>query len=487
VNHVALTLINKNLALQLPEMLKEAVEQVHAMLYIMTTASLANRVHRELGVANIDSSGTQRSTQHWTNCASAGHVVAHDEHLEWHSLALSCGFRARQLEGSRLRATGALLQHDDTGRVGSVADVRVDLDDRSSVHMRLVFALVFCSVIRVDTVGHVGGDKEGSGKSLLVGGRGVVAGSAAVAADFVVTLFAGSRAARGQARETAEDTREHAAVGALCGRRANLFMIEAGNETDGRVGGESRRRFERLDQALDRAVGHAQVVETSREDELVVEASNACGLGVEENALEIDDSRSLDASILSEQCNEIRVVSLSRRLERLKRRVSLSLKLFLARLILSSSSAIELCRYQAGDWEQLSLLVELKRHASAKVYSQVGNPANGLVDPDQLLLDIAILVLDHQPSCHPEIAVEPSVPHATAVCFYTDLHEALAATLRDGLDAQTRRVGMRADHAYRVARLPAIANRKGNDRARVTCEVVLAAGPKGGGPGIAFL
>jgi hypothetical protein len=79
------------------------------------------------------------------------------------------------------------------------------------------------------------------------------------------------------------------------------------------------------------------------------------------------------------------------------------------------------------------------------------------------------------------------VPHATAVCFATDLHEALSAASRDGLDAQTRRVGMRADHANRVAWFPAIANRKGDNRACVTCEVVLAAGPKGGGPGIAFL
>ena len=264
-------------------------------------------------------------------------------------------------------------------------------------------------------------------------------------------------------------------------------MIETGDETDCGVGRESRWRLERLNQALDRAVGHAEVVEAGREDKLVVEASNAGGLGVEENTLEVDDSRGVDASVLGKQCNEVRVVSLSGGLERFKRCISLGLELVLACLFLCPSSAVELCRDQTGDWEELSLLVELKRHASTKVYSQVGYPANRLVDPDQLLLDISVLVLDHQSSCHTEIAVEPRVPHAAAVCFAANLHEPLTTAPRDGLDAQTRRVGMRADHANRVAWFPAIANRKGDDRACVTSEVVLAAGPKGGGPGIAFL
>ena len=53
----ALTLINENRALQLSEMLKEAIEQVHTVLYIMGTAGLANGVHRELRVADIDRPG----------------------------------------------------------------------------------------------------------------------------------------------------------------------------------------------------------------------------------------------------------------------------------------------------------------------------------------------------------------------------------------------------------------------------------------------
>src|ERR1700712_2966758 len=85
----ALTLINENRALQLPEMLKEAVEQAHTVLYIVGTAGLAEGGHRELTVADIDRPGAQSGAQHGTNGASAGHVIAHDEQLEWHTLALS--------------------------------------------------------------------------------------------------------------------------------------------------------------------------------------------------------------------------------------------------------------------------------------------------------------------------------------------------------------------------------------------------------------
>ena len=46
---------------------------------------------------------------------------------------------------------------------------------------------------------------------------------------------------------------------------------------------------------------------------------------------------------------------------------------------------------------------------------------------------------------------------------------------------------MRADHADGVARFPAIADCESNDRARVACEVVLAAGLEGGSPRVAFL
>jgi len=46
---------------------------------------------------------------------------------------------------------------------------------------------------------------------------------------------------------------------------------------------------------------------------------------------------------------------------------------------------------------------------------------------------------------------------------------------------------VRANHADGVARFPAITDCESNDRARVACEVVLAAGLEGGRPRVAFL
>lgn len=55
------------------------------------------------------------------------------------------------------------------------------------------------------------------------------------------------------------------------------------------VVGEGGGGCQGLDETFHGAVGHAQVVEAGGEDEFVVEAADASGLGVEENALEVDD------------------------------------------------------------------------------------------------------------------------------------------------------------------------------------------------------
>lgn len=170
------------------------------------------------------------------------------------------------------------------------------------------------------------------------------------------------------------------------------------------------------------------------------------------------------------------MVSLRGSLERLERGIPLSIGLCLASVLGRHSSAVELCRYQAGDREQLSLLVELERHAASKVHRQIGNPAHRLVDSDQLLLDRAVLALDHQATRNAQVAIEPSMPHSAAVCLNTNLHEALAAAPGDGLDAKAGRIGVRANHANGVSWFPRIADCECDDRARVAGQVVLAAG-----------
>lgn len=170
------------------------------------------------------------------------------------------------------------------------------------------------------------------------------------------------------------------------------------------------------------------------------------------------------------------MVPLRGSLERFERGIPLSIGLCLASVLGRHARAVELCRYQAGDREQLGLLVELERHAASKVYRQIRNPAHGLVDPDQLLLDRAVLALDHQATRNAQVAVEPCVPHSASVGLNTNLHETLAAAPRDGLDAKAGRIGVRANHAHGVSRFPRIADCECDDSARVAGQVVLAAG-----------
>jgi hypothetical protein len=53
--------------------------------------------------------------------------------------------------------------------------------------------------------------------------------------------------------------------------------------------------------------------------ELIVEATNAGGLSVEENTLEVDNVLRLDIGILSKELDEVRVVPLCRGLQRVER------------------------------------------------------------------------------------------------------------------------------------------------------------------------
>ena len=57
-----------------------------------------------------------------------------------------------------------------------------------------------------------------------------------------------------------------------------------------------------------------------------------------------------------------------------------------------------------------------------------------LVDPDKLRVELAILVRDDDPARETEVAVEPSVPEASAVRLDTYLEVTKLRPLRDGSD-----------------------------------------------------
>ena len=143
---------------------------------------------------------------------------------------------------------------------------------------------------------------------------------------------------------------------------------------------------------------------------------------------------------------------------------------------------------QAGNGEQLVLLVGVKVCLAVEVDGQVRNPQDGLVHLDELL-DKGALPLalpDQHAAGHAQIAIEPAVPNAAAVRLDADLQVAVRRALADGLDAETGRVGVGADHTDGVSGLPEGADGEGHDRGAVARQVVLATGLDRRGPVVAL-
>lgn len=125
-------LIHDDLGLQSRVMRQERVEQLDAVLNIIRTTRLADRVHAQLGVAQIQRPYAKLGRQHGTDGRTTWAVVSHD----------------KQLKGNT-RLFGDLLQEDDAWRVGGVSLVGVDLNHGALVHFWLVAGLVFAGVVRV--------------------------------------------------------------------------------------------------------------------------------------------------------------------------------------------------------------------------------------------------------------------------------------------------------------------------------------------------
>ena len=138
------------------------------MPHVLCAASLADAVHTQLRVAEIECPDAELGREHWPDGAAAGGVVAHD----------------KELEGGAGGPTALLQEHDAWG-VGHVPRVGADLDDGAAVDGGLVGRLVFAGVVGVHGVGHVGGDEEGTREGLLVG-----CGLVALVVDGLVALLA---------------------------------------------------------------------------------------------------------------------------------------------------------------------------------------------------------------------------------------------------------------------------------------------------------
>ena len=103
----------------------------------------------------------------------------------------------------------------------------------------------------------------------------------------------------------------------------------------------------------------------------------------------------------------------------------------------------------------------------------------GLVDMNEALYDVTILSTKYA-ACKTKISVEPSVPQPATIGLDPDLYETIALLFAHRLDAETGRVGVSTDHRDGIARLPFLANRKGNHCRAIPRQVVLAAWDTGG-------
>lgn len=411
-------------------------------------------MHAELRVTQIESTHAQFGSQTGTDGAATGRVVADDEQLQ----------RDAGL-------AGALLQHDDTGRVCGVALVGVDLDDSAAVHGGLVRGLVLASVVGVDGVGHVGGDEERARERLLKG-----SGLLALVVDLLVAAVAGGVAVAGEDGQAAQHRGQQVGVGTLGGLRTDLLVVEADGHADGGVVVKGLGLANGLDETLNGAIGHAQIVEARGEDELVVDAADDGFLRVVEDELEVDDGGDVGSKLVGNDVEHGGVVAHGHLLERLEVLVLLH-SITLAGLF-RLGALVELGGGKTRDGEQLDLIIGFEVGLAVQVNSQRGDSQQWLVDLDQLLHD-AVTLTDQHAASKTQITVEPRVPYATAVGLDADLQVADVALPGDGLDSQAGRISVSADNGDGVAGTPLAADSKGEDGRAVAGEVVLAARAQG--------
>lgn len=113
-----------------------------------------------------------------------------------------------------------------------------------------------------------------------------------------------------KSREGAEDTLSdfdsHVAVSTLCGRRADLFVVEKHDHVDLSVIALFNWELRMLDQSIEGTKGTTQVVESGRRDELFVETNETRWLRIVAVELEINNLISLNIQIV---CNQLREAS----------------------------------------------------------------------------------------------------------------------------------------------------------------------------------
>lgn len=316
-------------------------------------------------------------------------------------------------------------------------------------------------VVRVHAVRHVRRHEETRRQGLLERRRHIVG------VDVLVRLLAGGalEARGGEHGQPPQDRGQEVGVGPVGGQRADLLVVEARDQPGGGLVVQARAGRHGRDQAHDGAVRHVEVVEPRREEELVIEPAQAGLLRVVEDQLEVDDRVGRDGGVRGDHVEQVRVVPLGHGLEGLEVRVVPALGLMrLGVPGAAPAGPVEFGGGEPADGVELCLLVGFEVGGPVQVDGQGGDAQQGLVDLDELLDEVPAVAVPHQHAAGDgQVSVEPGVPDAAAVGLDADLQKAGVRLGADGLDAQARRIGMRADHGDGVAGAPFLADGEGHD------------------------
>src|SRR3989338_2221002 len=120
-----------------------------------------------------------------------------------------------------------------------------------------------------------------------------------------------------------------------------------------------------------------------------------------------------------------------------------------------------------------ALFVESTIHVNSKR----GNAQDRFIDADQMLFQnhgIGIAMLQNDSASQRQVAIEPSLPLASAVSLDCKLEESAACLGSDRLQFEHRRVSVSANHVEPISSSEFVADHKSNDRGCVAGEIVLA-------------
>mmetsp|Transcript_28855 Transcript_28855/g.85203 ORF Transcript_28855/g.85203 Transcript_28855/m.85203 type:complete len:359 (-) Transcript_28855:865-1941(-) len=338
-------------------------------------------MHRELRATQVDGPHPGRGADDRPDRGTAPAVVPHDEFLH----------------GGQAGPPGDLPHDEARDAVRRVPLVGVPLDDHPVVHAGGVILLVLRGVVRMDRVGLIDAQDEGSGE-----GRGV-------------EIVAPSRVAGPEGGRDASDRLGHdgrTGTGEAAG--SDFLVIEERDHGDVLVVGEEVQPVIAggvVHESAEGEVAAGQVVESGRVDEFRVGTAEGGRLDVVEVQFEVGDVLDVDPQFRRDHTEEDGFLVLRPSILDGRRRVLL--RLFLLAGVSTTLAPFpprqRLFHLRRQNRAEMILLVDgegLPFLGRLEVNGEVGYAYDGPVQLDQFLLDaIAVLTANEDAAGDSEVAV----------------------------------------------------------------------------------